>query len=139
MDNTTNPILLFDGVCTLCNGAVRFIIERDSKARFKFAPLQSAFGQTELRKLNLPTEEFDSYVLLDNGKHYFRSTAAIRVYSQLDGFLWRFTSVFYLVPTPIRDAIYGWVARNRYKWFGKEEACMVPTPEITKRFIDGDT
>jgi len=134
--NNTNSILLFDGVCTLCNGAVRFIIERDRDARFKFAPLQSEFGQSELRKLKLPTKQFDSYVLLENGKSYFRSTAAIRVYSQLDGIMWKLTPVFYVIPTPIRDAVYGWVARNRYKWFGKEDACMIPTPEITKRFVD---
>ena len=138
MDSTNNPILLFDGVCTLCNGAVRFIIERDSKARFKFASLQSNFGQAALHRLKLPTHEFDSYVLLDNGKHYFRSTSAIRVYSQLDGVFWKFISAFYLIPTPVRDAVYAWVARNRYKWFGKDDTCMIPTPDITKRFVDVD-
>lgn len=132
---TEHPLLLFDGVCNLCNGSVQFIIERDKQAFFRFASLQSDTGQTHLRKLNLPTEEFDSFILFENGKYYYRSTAALKVYSRLDCIFWKSTRIFFLVPTFIRDGVYNWVARNRYKWFGKEDKCMMPSPDLKSRFV----
>lgn len=129
-----SPVVLFDGVCNLCSGTVQFIIKRDKQARFRFASLQSAFGQQALQQNGLSTNELASFILLQNGKIYTKSTGALRVAKQLDG-LWPFLYVFILVPPFIRNGIYNWVARNRYKWFGKQESCWLPTPDLKARFI----
>ena len=129
-----NSIILFDGVCNFCNSAVNFALARDKKRGIKFAPLQSNAGQALLKEYNLPTEEMKSFVFIDNGVAYTRSTAAIKVCSHLSG-LWPMSKAFLIVPKFIRDGLYEWIAKNRYKWFGKKESCMIPTPEVRERFL----
>ncbi len=127
-------ILLFDGVCNLCNGAVQFVIERDTRQAFKFASLQSEAGQSLLQRFQLPTEKFDSFVLVEGEKFYTESTAALRVTRQLPG-AWSWLYAFIIVPKPIRDFVYRTIAKNRYRWFGIQESCMMPTPELKARFL----
>ena len=129
------PILLFDGVCNLCNGAVQTVIRWDKSSHFRLASLQSATGQTLLKKFNLPTNELNTVVLIDKNTVYLRSDAPLEVMRQLGGG-WQFFYVFKIIPRFIRDAVYNWIAKNRYRWFGKEEACMIPTPEVRQRFLD---
>jgi predicted DCC family thiol-disulfide oxidoreductase YuxK len=128
------PILLFDGVCNLCNGAVKFIIAQDPKGKYAFASLQSAVGEALLRRHNLPTQHIDTVVLVEEGKVYTRSSAGLRVAKGLGG-VWTLLYVFMVVPKPIRDAVYDFIARNRYRWFGRQESCMLPSPEIAERFL----
>jgi predicted DCC family thiol-disulfide oxidoreductase YuxK len=127
-------IVLFDGVCNFCNESVQFIIKRDPKGYFKFAALQSEDGQALLKKYNLPIETIDTIVLIENKKAYTLSTVPLRITRKLYR-LWSLLYIFVLVPSFIRDPIYRWIARNRYKWFGKKETCMMPTPEIRNRFL----
>ncbi|MBX2840159.1 MAG: thiol-disulfide oxidoreductase DCC family protein [Flammeovirgaceae bacterium] len=127
-------IILFDGVCNLCNSSVNFIIDRDSKAKFKFTSLQSEEGQEILKKFKLPTEDFNTIIYLENGKVYNRSSAALKIAKGLDA-LWPILYIFYILPTFIRDFFYNIIANNRYKWFGKEDTCRIPTPELKSRFI----
>lgn len=128
-------VILFDGVCNLCNGFVQFLIERDPKRRYRYASLQSEAGRALMRSAGLPADEINTVVLMEGGKAYTHSDVALRVSRQMGG-LWPLATVFYIVPKFIRDAIYNWVARNRYRWFGKKEACMVPTPELKSLFLD---
>jgi predicted DCC family thiol-disulfide oxidoreductase YuxK len=130
-----NPVILFDGVCNFCNGAINFVLKQDRKSVFRFAPLQSEAGRRLLQQYNLPTEEFESFVLIDQGKVYKKSNAALRVMNKLPWY-WKESQIFRVIPTIFRDAIYDFIARNRYKWFGKKDQCMVPTPEMRSRFLD---
>lgn len=130
-----SPLILFDGVCNLCNGSVQFVIRHDKNGLFRFASLQSESGQQLLQKHQLPIANFSSFVLIDNGKVYTRSTAALKVARKLSGPI-KMLYGFIIVPTFIRDAIYNFIARNRYKWFGKKESCMIPTPELKNRFLN---
>jgi predicted DCC family thiol-disulfide oxidoreductase YuxK len=126
---------LFDGVCNLCNGAVQFVIARDPSSRFHFGTLQSDAARRMLReRYTLPTVP-DSIVLLDESGVFTRSDAALRVARGLR-FPWPLAFGLIVVPRPLRDWVYDIVARNRYAWFGKREACMVPTPELRARFLD---
>ncbi|MCI0573316.1 MAG: thiol-disulfide oxidoreductase DCC family protein [Myxococcaceae bacterium] len=128
-------VVLFDGVCNLCNGAVNFIIDRDPEARFRFASLQSPVGATLLERHGLKVQaEPESMVLLEGGHLYVRSTAALRIARHLRG-AWRLLYVLLLVPRPLRDAAYRFIARHRYRWFGRTEACRVPTPALRARFL----
>jgi predicted DCC family thiol-disulfide oxidoreductase YuxK len=129
-----NPVILFDGVCNFCNGAINFVLKQDRKSVFRFAPLQSEAGRRLLQQYNLPTEEFESFVLIDQGKVYKKSNAALRVMNKLPWY-WKEAQIFRLIPTIFRDAIYDFIARNRYKWFGKKDQCMLPTPEMKSRFL----
>ena len=129
-----NAIILFDGVCNFCNGAINFVLKQDKKGVFRFAPLQSEAGQRLLKQYNLSTAEFDSFVLIDNGKIYKKSSASLRVMNKLPWY-WKEAQLLRLIPTPFRDAIYDFIAKNRYKWFGKKEQCMIPTPEMRNRFL----
>lgn len=129
------PVILFDGVCNLCNAAVIFIIKRDKKNVFRFASLQSAFGQSVLQKFHLSANAFNSFILLRNGKVYTRSTAALLVAKQLSGG-WPLLSAFIIVPRFISDAVYNFIANNRYKWFGKKTECWVPSPALQSKFIE---
>lgn len=134
MDNNTQ-IILFDGICNLCNGSVQFLIKRDKKAKFKFASLQSASGQSLLLKFGLPKDDFHSFVYI-KGDHYFiKSDAGLNVLKDMRG-LWQLFYVFILIPKFIRDFIYSSIAKKRYKLFGKRDTCMVPTPEIKQRFLE---
>ena len=128
------PIILFDGVCNFCNGMVNFIIARDPKAYFKFAPLQSETGQRMRLRFGVD-ESVDSIILIEDESAYVFSTAALRIVKGLGG-LWRLLYVFIIVPTPIRDLFYRLFARNRYWLFGKKTVCMVPTPDVRARFLD---
>ena len=128
------PIVLFDGVCNLCNGAVQFIIRHDKKNIFMFASLQSEVGRKILEQYNFPLDEFNSFILIENNKAYTRSTGALRVAKKLNG-LWPLLYGFIIIPKLLRDGIYNWVGRNRYKWFGKKDACMIPTPELKTKFL----
>ena len=127
-------MILFDGVCNFCNAGVNFIIKQDKKKVFHFAALQSEAGQNLLQQFNLPKEGFDSFVLIYNGKAYKKSSAGLKVYSQLPWY-WKWTQAFWIAPRFIRDAVYDFIARNRYKWFGKKDACMIPTPDVKSRFL----
>ena len=128
-------IILFDGVCNLCNTSVQFVLKRDKKKRFLFASLQGKAGQEILKQFNLPADIFNSFILLEGNRVYTRSAAALRVARLLSGG-WKLLYSLIIVPKFIRDAVYNWIARNRYKWFGKREECMIPTPELKERFLD---
>jgi predicted DCC family thiol-disulfide oxidoreductase YuxK len=132
--NNNRKILLFDGVCNLCNGAVQFVIKRDKNARLKFASLQSEAGQKLLQEFHLPADEFESFVFIDGDKAYTKSTAALQVAKNLGSF-WKTFYAFIIIPKPIRDFAYSLIAKNRYKMFGKRESCMIPTPELKSRFL----
>ncbi|MCB0516680.1 MAG: thiol-disulfide oxidoreductase DCC family protein [Chitinophagales bacterium] len=135
---STSPILLFDGVCNLCNGVVQFVLKNEaenSERPLLFASLQSQFGQQILQSHNLPTDSFKSFVLLDNNQLYFRSSAAFRLCKYLK-FPWSWLSVLQIIPTFLRDSVYQFVSDNRYRWFGKKEQCWIPTPELKSRFLD---
>ena len=127
-------LLLFDGVCNLCNGAVQWIIVRDKKAIFQFAALQSDAGQRTLNHLGLPTQTFNSIVLIKGDRYLIRSDAALEIAVQLGGF-WQLAGIFKIVPRFIRDAVYDFIANNRYRWFGKQEQCMLPRAEWKERFL----
>lgn len=129
------PVILFDGVCNFCNNAVNFVIKRDKKARILFAPLQSETGKRLLEQYALPVNDMESFVFIEKGKAYTRSTAALRVCRYLSA-LWPLCFGAIIVPKFIRDGIYNWIARNRYKWFGVRRECMIPTPEIKARFLN---
>lgn len=127
-------IILFDGVCNFCDASVQFIIKRDPAAHFLFTSLQSEKGLELTKKYAIP-EDVDSLVLIENGKAFTKSSAALRIAKKMDG-LWHLFFVFILVPRKIRDIFYDYFATNRYKWFGKkEDACMLPSVEQRKRFI----
>ena len=126
-------VILFDGECNFCDRSVQFIIRRDPKGIYKFASLQSDAGKALLKQHHVP-ENIDSFVYLDQDQYYTKSTAALRVCKNLKG-LWKLSYALLIVPRPIRDVVYGVIARNRYRWFGKKESCMIPSPEIRSRFI----
>jgi predicted DCC family thiol-disulfide oxidoreductase YuxK len=129
-----HAVILFDGVCNLCNSSVQFIIKHDPRSRFRFAALQSEFGQDQLGKHGLSKDQLLTIVLLINGKVYDQSRAALEIARRLSG-LWPMMYIFIIVPPFIRDMVYNWVSRNRYKWFGRQDECMIPTPELKARFI----
>ena len=128
--------ILFDGVCNLCNGFVQFIIKHDPNGRFRFASLQSEVGRQLLAAHGITTVSADpeSVLLVANGKVYSHSTAVLRILRKLGG-MWSLLYAGMLLPRFARDAAYRFVARNRYRWFGREEACMLPTPELAQRFL----
>jgi len=128
-------VVFFDGVCNLCKRSVQFILTHDPKAIFSFASLQGEAAKKMLSSRQLDAQQMNSFVLLEKGKVYTRSTAALRVAKQMSG-IWPVLWVFMLVPTFIRDAVYDWIARNRYRWFGKLETCWIPSPEWKERFLD---
>lgn len=128
-------IILFDGVCNLCNNSVQFIIKRDKKKRFFYASLQSDAVQSILLQFELKNSDFDSIILIDKGKVYQKSTAILKIIKHLNS-AWELSYIFIIVPKFIRDFIYSIIAKNRYKWFGKREKCMIPTKELEMRFLD---
>lgn len=132
---TSYKIILFDGVCNLCNGAVRFIIEHDTKDRFRFAPLQGETAAHLIQERGIETASVDSIILIDPGTaYYFKSTAALHIAKELSG-AWPLLQVFFILPEGFRNIVYDFIARNRYRWFGKKESCMVPTPELKAKFL----
>ncbi|TRZ66373.1 thiol-disulfide oxidoreductase DCC family protein [bacterium] len=127
-------LILFDGVCNFCNEGVNFVIDRDKNNVFKFASLQSETGQKILKENNLPLNNFSTFLLLQKGKLYDKSTAALKVTRNLNG-LWKLLFVFIIVPPFIRNFFYNLIARNRYKWFGKRDSCRIPSPDERNKFI----
>lgn len=125
--------MLFDGECNFCDVSVQFILKRDPKGVFKFASLQSEIGQQLLKEYDVPNH-MDSIVLIDGDGFYTKSTAALKIARQLTNF-WKYFYIFIIVPKFVRDIAYNVIAKNRYKWFGKKEACMLPTAEQRNRFL----
>ena len=134
METMANPIVLFDGVCNLCNGSVQFLIKRDPQARLRFASLQSETGQKLQADFGMDPQALDSVILVDGDRWYKESDAALRIARNLPG-AWKLLTAFRIVPRPLRDAVYRLIARNRYRWFGKSETCWLPTPELRGRFL----
>jgi len=134
MEASAHPILLFDGVCNLCSGSVQFIIRRDPEARFRFASLQSEVGQRYLEELQVDRDAVDSVILVEGGRWYKESDAALRI-ARLLGGPWKAMGILRLLPRPLRDRLYRFLARHRYRWFGKRESCWLPTPELRERFL----
>jgi predicted DCC family thiol-disulfide oxidoreductase YuxK len=134
MSDQEEYILLFDGVCNLCNGFVQFMIKRDPKRKFKFASLQSDSAQRLLDRFGLPKDDFDSFVLIKGDKYFLKSTAVLYVLKELGG-VWRLFYGFIILPRSFRDFIYDGVAKSRYRIFGKRNQCMIPTPDLQSRFL----
>ena len=129
------PIILFDGVCNLCTRSVRFVLKRDPKGHFVFASIQSNKGSALYRSHGFQPEEIETFVLIERDRSFSRSDAAIRIAWKLSG-LWPVLALLVMVPRPIRDWGYNVIARNRYRWFGKTETCLVPSGEYSGRFIE---
>lgn len=127
-------IILFDGVCHFCNGAVQFIIKRDPRGLFSFAALQSKPGQDLLEKWDLPTDTFNTMVYVKGNQVYTKSTAALKIARELKG-VWPLLYALILIPKPVRDTAYDLIAKNRYKWFGQKNECIIPSPDVRKRFL----
>lgn len=134
-EGSPHPIVIFDGVCNYCSSVVAFIIKRDTRGIFRFAPFQSESAKSLLEEYGVREDYLDSFILIEDGKLYTKSEAALRLWRRLGG-LWSLTYVFVAVPAFVRDAVYDFVARNRYKWFGKKDECMIPGPEVRERFLD---
>ncbi len=130
----TDCVILFDGVCNLCNGSVQFIIARDPAAQFRFAPLDSPAARRLIGESGVSSPLPDSMVLVEQGRLYTRSDAALRITRRLR-FPWPLLYAVVILPRRLRNALYDLIARNRYRWFGKRDACMVPTPELRARFL----
>lgn len=127
-------IILFDGVCNLCNGAVTFIIARDKKDVLRFAALESQVGGDLLQKYQIDPVVTDSIVFISNNKAYIKARAALHITKHLSG-LWPLLGVFRILPNVVINSVYEFIARNRYKWFGKKESCMIPTPALRSKFL----
>ena len=128
-------VVLFDGVCNLCSGAVQFIIKRDTKGVFKFAPLQSSFGQQQLDQFQLDKKLLHSIILVRDGQFLQQSDAALEIVKNLKG-AWTMLYIFKILPRFLRDGIYNFIATNRYRLFGKKDECWIPTPELKERFLE---
>jgi predicted DCC family thiol-disulfide oxidoreductase YuxK len=134
--NENKKIILFDGVCNLCNGFVQFVIKRDANDVFRYASLQSDIGQKLLSERNIDGTLIDSVVLIETGvAYYIKSDAALQIGSHLKGFS-GLSRVLHLIPSSLRNIVYDLIARYRYVWFGKKDACMIPTPELKAKFLD---
>lgn len=128
-------IILFDGVCNLCDNAIQYVIKHDKKDVFRFVPLQSDFGKEILNYLKIDTSKMDSIILYEPGVAYFyKSDAALEIVKDLSGFS-KWSIIFKIIPSALRNPIYDYVARNRYKWYGKKDACMIPTRELKAKFL----
>ncbi len=126
--------VLFDGVCNFCNASINFIIDRDKKGIFKFAALQSEIGQEILKRYGLKQHNFDSIILEKEGKIYKKSDAALEIARNIDG-LWKNFYIFKIIPSFLRNPIYDLIAKNRYRIFGRTDACRIPTPALKARFL----
>ncbi|MCM4170936.1 DUF393 domain-containing protein [Arenibacter sp. TNZ] len=131
-----NKIILFDGVCNLCNSSVQYVIKHDTRNDFRFATLQGEIGKKLAEERGIDLSMVDSIILIEPGVAYYtKSTAALKI-AQSFGGAWQFASVLEWIPEKIRNWVYDYVAKNRYQWYGKKEACMVPTPELKSKFLD---
>jgi predicted DCC family thiol-disulfide oxidoreductase YuxK len=128
-------IILFDGVCNLCDSAVQFVIKHDKKDVFRFVALQSELGQEILKHIGINPKNIDSIILYEPGvAYYYKSSAAIQIAKSLGGFF-HFGTVFKIIPAGISNQLYDYIAKNRYKWYGKKESCMIPTEELKSKFL----
>lgn len=128
-------IILFDGVCNLCNASVQFVIKRDTKDVFRFVPLQSELGEKILNHIGINREQTDSIVLYEPGKAYFyKAEAALKIIDEFGG-LYYLLNILQIFPKFISNAVYDYIAKNRYRWYGKQESCMMPTPELAAKFL----
>ena len=128
-------IILFDGVCHLCNASVEFVIQHDKKDIFRFVTLQSNLGTAIIKHIGIDSKNIDSIILYEPGvAYYYKSTAALEIAKDLSG-LFHYASLFRIIPTFLRNPIYDYVANNRYKWYGKQDSCMIPKPEMENRFL----
>ena len=128
-------IILFDGVCNLCDSSVQFVIKHDKKDIFRFVPLQSELGQKIISHLGVSGLNIDSTILYEPGKgYYYKAEVAFRILKELNG-LYRCLLVFSIFPKSVLNYIYDYIAKNRYKWFGQKESCMIPTPELQSKFL----
>lgn len=134
MIKSSQPIVLYDGVCGLCDRFVQFIVTRDSSAKIRLAPLQSESAIVLLQNFHMPAAALSTMVLIEEGKAYVKSAAVLRSLKYLDG-PWKFLTIVKIIPAPISDFVYDFIARNRYRWFGKFDACIIPSPEIRSRFL----
>lgn len=129
------PLILFDGVCVMCSGFVGFVIRRDPRARFRFVAAQTPLGQSVLRRLGLSTTDFESNVLIENGRVFFKSEASFAILRHLP-WPWPWLAVLRVLPLALRDRVYNAIADNRYRLFGRRDSCLVPTPDIRRRFVE---
>lgn len=134
MTSDKNTLILFDGICNLCNSLVRFVIKRDPKKKFRFASLQSEIGQKLLVKYKVPVNSLETFVLIKNDVFYLRSSAILILLKELGGG-WKLFYVLRAIPKSIRDAVYNFIAKRRYKMFGKRDYCLVPDTELKERFL----
>ena len=129
-------IILFDGVCNLCNTSVQYVIKHDKKDLFRFVALQSETGQRILKHIGISTNNIDSIVLYEPGiAYYYKSNAALEIAKNLGG-IFTYGTIFKIIPTSLRDSIYDYVAKNRYKWYGMQNNCMIPTKELKAKFLE---
>lgn len=129
-------IILFDGVCNLCDSAVQYVIKHDSKDVFRFTALESELGQKIIKHIGIDQKNIDSIILYEPGvAYYYKSSAAIEIVKEFGG-LFHIGTVFKIIPAVLRNLVYDYVARNRYKWYGKKESCMIPTPDLKSKFIE---
>ena len=135
MAEMQDKIVFFDGVCNFCNASVDLLFRKNKKKNLRYAALQSDFAKKLLAENSIDTKETDSIIYYAGGKFYFRSSAVLQLSKELSG-IYRLLPVFYIVPRFIRDGIYKWIAKNRYKWFGKKETCRIPTKEEQKYFFN---
>jgi len=134
--NQSEPIvLLIDGHCNMCHGLAKFVVGRDKRAVFRFASLQSELGRRLLKEGGMPEDALETFVMVDNGKYYTKSTAALRIGRKL-GWPWSVAYPAIVVPRFVRDRVYRFVARRRYRWFGRSESCLLPTPDMRSRFLE---
>jgi len=128
-------IILFDGVCNLCNSSINYVIDHDKQDVFRFVSLQSDIGKTIQDYLAIENTNLDTIILyIPNEAYYIKSTAALKIMTAFSG-AWKLTKVFTIIPAPIRDIIYNYIAKNRYKWYGKQESCRIPTSELKSKFL----
>lgn len=130
----SDPVILFDGVCNLCNSSVQFVIKRDKNGTFRFAALQSEAANQLLKNFQHQKMDLTTIILVQGNQLWTKSDAALRIAKKLSG-AWPLLYAFIVVPRFLRNAVYDWIARNRYQWFGKKDECMIPTPELRQRFL----
>jgi len=128
-------IILFDGVCNLCDATVQFIIKRDKKDIFRFVPIQSDLGQRIIQYIGIDTSKTDSIILYEPGNaYYYKAQAALRIATTLGG-IFKLMGIFNILPNGLSNSVYDYVAKNRYKWYGKKDECMIPTPQMRAKFL----
>lgn len=132
--NHAYKIILFDGVCNLCNSSVQLVIHNDRQNRFKFAALQSDIGKNLTDKFGIDTSKIDSIILIEEQRVFSKSSAALKIAKSMDG-AYPLLYGFMIIPAFIRNWVYDWIAKNRYRWFGKKDQCMIPTPELQSKFL----